>query len=126
MKIYRWKKKENTGGHTFRWQGKIVKTKPGDVVECSMDALGAAVKKYDCLSEVVGGKHQPVSGDGPVTERQEQEWKALNEPTGLIIQPKGGGWFDVINPDNPGNPLNDKALRKEEAETLLNWLNESE
>ena len=50
----------------------------------------------------------------------------MQQPTGLVLKARGVGWYDVINPDNPDKPLNDKALRKDEAEKFIDYLNEDE
>jgi hypothetical protein len=118
MKIYKWQKKPRSGHHSFRFGGKKFDVSPGQVVECSMDALGAFTDKYDCIAEIVDGKQKPLTGD-PVTEAEEV-MEAISEiPTSLRIISRGGGWYDVINPDLPHMPLNDKPLRKSDAEALL-------
>lgn len=35
----------------------------------------------------------------------------------LLLRPRGAGWFDVVNPAT-GQPINERGLRKAEAEQL--------
>lgn len=44
---------------------------------------------------------------------------------GLLVQYRGGGWFDVVNPIS-GKVLNTQALRRDEAEELVEKLETDE
>ena len=123
MVLYKWKKKKNTGSHYFKWLGKMHRTTPGDVVTCPIDALGKFHEEYTCIAEVDDGIEKPISAD-PVLEHIAREQEAIRQPTDLKIVHKGFGRYYVVNPDNPDNPLNDKAMTKAEAEEFLGYLNE--
>jgi len=103
----RWRKKAKTGRHTFRFQGVKITAVPGDVVECFETSLGSCVAEYDCLG-LVDGALEEVSVEKPVTEGKM-----------LKLVHLGRGYWNIINPDNPDKPLNDKALRKDEAEAIF-------
>lgn len=107
MHAKRWRKKAKTGRHTFRIQGTKTTAVPGDVVECFETDLGSCATQYDCLGSVAGTPEE-VSAEKPVSDG-----KTLK----LVL--RGRGYYDIINPDNPDKPLNDKALRKAEAEAIL-------
>ena len=72
--------------------------KPGDVVFADrLEDLGAGKDKYDAVD--------PELPSPPIT-------------SGLRVVPRGaGGWYDVINSET-GEPINDTALRLEEASEL--------
>lgn len=55
----------------------------------------------DKSGEVIGG----IESDEP--------------PLGLKAVHRSGGWYDVVN-EKTGKPINDKSLRKDEAEALIN------
>ena len=103
----RWRKKAKTGRHTFRFQGVKITTVPGDVIECFETNLGSCAAEYDCLGPVDGAPEE-VSAEKPITDGKTLELVHL-----------GRGYWNIINPDNPDKPLNDKALRKDEAEAIL-------
>lgn len=56
----------------------------------------------------------PRDKDGEVIE----EIKSDNPPLGLKAIHIGGGWYDVVN-EKTGEPINDKRLKKKEAENLI-------
>ena len=124
MKLYKWRKKPGTGAHVFKFKQRI-RTVPGDVTICPIDALGSFYEEYDCVAEVVDGKEQPISED-PVLAHVAQEREALREPAGLELKHAGFGRWYVINPENPDKPLNDKAMSKELAERFIEYLNEDD
>jgi hypothetical protein len=123
MNLYKWRKKPGTGSHSFKYNGKWIECWPGDTVICPIDPMGSFHVEYQCIAEVVDGVEKPIS-ERPKTAEERAAEAELIEPTGLVLQAKGGGWYDVINPDNPDKPLNDKSMRKEEAEQFLGYLNE--
>lgn len=67
--------------------------KPGDAVECPEADLGSALDKFERVGP----------GDAPAPAR-----------VAVVIEPLGGGWFNVKN-GATGVKLNDKPMRKAEA-----------
>jgi len=103
----RWRKKAKTGRHTFRFQGVKITAVPGDVVECFETSLGSCAAEYDCLGSISGAPEEIPAE------------KSVAEGKMLKLVHLGRGYWNIINPDNPDKPLNDKALRKTEAEAIL-------
>lgn len=114
MKIYRWKKRPGTGLHSFKYDGQRHFTRPGDAVVAPLSAFGSFSEEYACLGEIT---EDGLKDADPIAEQEEAEEEA-NQIPALEIVPVGGGWYDVINPDNPDKPLNDKSLRKADAQEL--------
>lgn len=104
--ILKWRKKARTGSHRFTYKGKKYRVVPGDIVDCPKAALGAAICYYDCLTpekEIIV---------------QEEPFEVKNL---VMIQNEDKTW-NIINPDNPSKPLNQKGLRKSEATAILGKL----
>lgn len=95
----RWRK--DTGKHHMVLNGKKIKLVPGDVVKCEKKELGCALDTFTCLDP----DPEPEFPGGP-------------EPgVGLVAIHKGSGWYDVRN-QVTGKDINDKSLRKDEAEEM--------
>lgn len=79
--------------------------RPGNIVVCVEADLGESGRaQFELLSP-------------PLPPEPEEEQASL-----IIKKRPSGGFWDVINPKNPEEPLNEKALRKKEAEALLDQL----
>ena len=107
--ICRFRKKLNSGRHTFYYNKKRLSVVPGQIVVCTDEALGKNIGTYDRL--------------GIISEIKESEKIVGNK---LQLVALDGGYYNVINPDNPDKPLNSKALRKSAANKLLSQLSVSE
>lgn len=106
-------KRKGTGRHIFRYKGERITVLPGQRITVPASVLGSFVKEYD----VVGGS----------TEFMEVVKEDIEKGTkNLELVPKKGGYFDVINPDNPEKPLNAVGLRKKEALKLISDLEGTE
>lgn len=57
---------------------------------------------------------------GEVIPKEEKE--ALKDVLSYTLKSAGTGWFDIISSET-GKPVNDKRLRKKEAEEVLRGLN---
>jgi hypothetical protein len=106
----RWQKRPNSGS---MWLGKRI-IKPGEIFLAFRHQIPVAfMDSIICLEE----------------EKLAEEKAADNgviEPRILFeLHHRGGGFYDVVNIETR-EPMNDKALRKEEADELLNALNGSE
>lgn len=96
-KAISWRK---LGGGTFRLgNGKIIK--PNQVFTAALEDIPMGFR------DII----KPVSGELP----QEVPTRSVTQHE---IQSKGIGWFNVIN-SATGKPMNEKGLRKEDAEKLL-------
>ena len=115
--IYRWKKKPQSGRHRFIYAGRRYSVLPGMMVEVPRSALGAAIAKYECL-DLIGNPIDITMLDSDNPEFIDGSLPAQKE---LILVPHGNSKtrYDIINPDNPGKPLNDKSLKLEDAEKIL-------
>lgn len=99
MEKIRWKK---YGGGTFRLaSGKIIK--PNQVFLASPDEIPQAFRDVVKPLEDI-----PVVGGS-------------NSMTSFRLEHKGAGWFDVIN-SSTGKKMNDRSLRQEAAQNVLNSL----
>ncbi len=78
--------------------GRRVKLSPGDVVDCPKETVRSFQDQFECLD--------PPEDEIPKVEAS------------LEMKHRGGGWYDVVNPDTQ-EAINDKALKKEEAEDLV-------
>ena len=122
------KKKSGTGMHMVRnfsigtkinnqpVQGKAV-LRPGNTVYCFANELGIdGLTQFDL-----------VTGAGKVDAVTEQQKEPEKPKETLVLQRRGkSSYYDVINPLVPDKPLNEKALTKAKAETLLHELTEGE
>jgi len=104
----KWKKKPSTGRHVFTFNGVRFSAAPGQVVECSERSLGKQAKDYMLLGQ-------------SLKEVGESSQKELSTVP-FIITPKGGGFYNIVNPDNMDKPFNDKPLRKKEALEFFNQI----
>jgi hypothetical protein len=82
---------------------------PGDSIVCTASQLG---------SEHIRSRYIQQELDGVPVVGQEEKQHAVKKHLELVPR-KRGGYFDIINPDNPGKPLNSKGLRLEEAQKVL-------
>lgn len=113
-KVYRWRKKEGTGKHYFQYQGKRHRIGPGNYAVCPMRFVNPCIEQYECIGVIgEGGEVLPVDIDAIQNGDQKQE-----EDIKLEVVALGRGWYDVINPENPDKPINDKALRRDDAYSL--------
>ena len=104
-KVIRWKK---VGGGSFRpttgpLKGRIIK--PGQIFKAAVEDIPASFRDVIiALQEIPGEKPStpPVKGIEPV----------------YTVKSRGsGGWYDVV--DAKGKALNEKALKKDIAEKLV-------
>jgi len=96
----RWKK---LGGGSLRLGNHIIK--PGQIFTARKDTIPEkflnSLQALDPIPESEMDKNEPVSSNYTLKER-------------------GNNWYDVVNAD--GKPLNEKALRKDQADELLKSL----
>lgn len=96
-KLIRWK---NLSG-SFRFGGHIIK--PNQTFEADRedipDAFMDTLIPLDNIPEVVDVSKQPAS------------------ESGFKLNHRGGGWYDVVDKD--GKPINEKAMKRDEAQELL-------
>ena len=97
-----WRKE---GGGTFRMgNGKIIKPKQ-------------IFKAYE--SEIPKGFRDIVIAVGDLPEKEQEKIRNVNAPVFSLVH-RGGGWFNVTSSE--GKIMNDKALKKDEAEKLIEAL----
>lgn len=116
-----WKRRLKTGTHRVKIPGTgWLTVKPGQPV---LDQNGEMV---DCGPEVFGTQAENYIqvGGMPITIKSEAEKEEARLPpqAAYILQKRGAAYWDVVNPANPEKPVNDKALRKADAEALLEQL----
>lgn len=116
-----WKRRVKTGTHRVKTPGTgWLTVKPGQPV---LDHNGGMV---DCEPEVFGSQAENYIqvGGMPITIKSEAEKEEAKLPpqAAYILQKRGAAYWDVVNPANPDKPVNGKALRKAEAEELLEKL----
>ena len=116
-----WKRKIKTGTHRVKIPGTGWLTiKPGQPV---LDQNG---KSVDCGPECFGSQAENYIQVGgiPITVETEAEKAEAKLPpqAAYVLQKRGAAYWDVVNPANPEKPINDKALRKADAEALLEKL----
>lgn len=100
-----YRKKLGTGRHSFKFQGQRYSLVPGDRIELpSSFDFGSFADQYD----VVGG-----------AKRKRRKSKKPAPPQKVLEIVKEGRKFNVVNPDNPDKPLNDKPITKKEAAKLI-------
>ena len=116
------KRREKTGTHRVKIPGAgWLTVKPGQPV---VDAKGDYV---DCDPAVFGSEAENYIqvGGMPITIKSEAEKAEAKLPSqaAYVLQRRAkGSFYDVVNPANPDKPVNGKALRKAEAEELLEKL----
>ena len=91
-------------GEKLTRRGAVV-MRPGNTVTCIEKELG------------VGGRKQFELTSPPLPSKSEVKQASL-----VIKERESKGYWDVVNPNNPDQPLNDKALRRTAAEALLDQL----
>lgn len=117
-----WKRRVKTGTHRVKIPGTgWLTVKPGQPV---LDHDG---KMVDCGPEVFGTQAENYIqvGGMPITiksEAEKEEAKLPPQATYVLQRRAKGSFYDVVNPANPEKPVNDKALRKADAEALLEQL----
>ena len=116
-----WKRRVKTGTHRVKIPGTgWLTVKPGQPV---LDHDG---KMVDCEPEVFGTQAENYTqvGGMPITIKSEAEKEEAKLPpqAAYVLQKRGAAYWDVVNPANPSKPVNSKALRKAEAEALLEKL----
>lgn len=121
---YKFKKKLMTGRHTFFYKDIRHQVLPGGTVVCEKETLGKCLPDYEIIGEVNQEDWTEVK---PINDLQGPEvFEAKGTVTFQVKSPvivaKGNGFYDVINPDNPDKPLNEKGLRKSKAESFLSEL----
>ena len=119
--IIRWRRKRGCGSHSFHWNGQKYRISPGQTVEVPESILGSFAEKYERL-EVVGGHSRTAKFEGK--ESKTTEVKASIPPKGPQLIDIGGGFWDIINPDNPDKPLNDEPLSYKDAMDVLSQMGE--
>ena len=101
----RWIKTE---GNFFRMKGgKIIKK--GQVFTASLDQIPEAFR--DTIKPADGKAVEPTEEKPKLTE---------TEPLSYSVKHRAGQWYDVINSE--GKVVNEKALKKADAEELLETL----
>ena len=115
------KRREKTGAHRVKIPGTgWLTVKPGQPV---LDHDG---KMVDCGPEVFGTQAENYTqvGGMPITIKSEAEKEEAKLPpqAAYVLQKRGAAYWDVVNPANPSKPVNGKALRKADAEALLEQL----
>ena len=121
-KVFRWRKKPGTGSHTFKYKGESFFILPGESVIAPVESMGSASLQYEPIAEIVDGKSRNFQGRHPYEALQDiffEEEEEIAIHGGPEIIAVGGGWYNVINPDNPDKPLSDKNLRREDAENMV-------
>ena len=96
---FRYQRKKGLGTHRFRLGGAMVVVKSGDTVTCDPSDLKDNLNQYDCLD-----------AEGRI--------QAAAKPTARtpeLVPAEQKNLFNVVNPDFPDRPLNEKPLRKKAA-----------
>lgn len=111
----RWRRKAHTGAHSFYWQGRKYRVKPGDTVDVPEHVLGSAIARYD----LIPSEEDRASRRRRRQEQEQPPQKPQEVPKGLEIVDIGGGMYDIVNPDNPEKPLNQEPLTLDEAQAFV-------
>jgi hypothetical protein len=125
------------GSHRRRENGKMVVYRPGEILwaeewelehfrkvfePVTLEAGRAAMVKRGLDPEEVEGrvstKPPPPPEFEPEVEEIIEEEAESPPQIGLDLRDRGGGWFDVVNLAT-GKAINDKSLRRADAEMLL-------
>ena len=114
------KKRNGTGMHqTYLSTGSVVRNetlekrtrvvlRPGNTVLCDPAELGVhGLTQFDHV--------------GPPPEAEPEAAKPP-QTLPVIVKREKSNYYDIINPTNPDKPLNEKALRKKEAEAMLSFM----
>ena len=102
MERLTFRRKKGLGTHRFKSGGVQYIVRSGERVKVLPQDLGSSIIGYDCLD----GK---IPADAVIPAARIPE----------IVPDEARGWYNVVNPDFPTRPLNDKRLRKGEAELFL-------
>jgi len=114
MDLLKYRKKAKTGRHCFKFDGKRYSVVPGDVIEVEESALGSFVEDYDCLTPATKRTSLPMAKEADLTDTS----------SGLALVKVSRWMYNIVNPDNPGKPLNDKPMKKAEAEKIIGEMRE--
>jgi len=109
MSLCKYRKKAKTGRHCFKFDGKRYSVVPGNIIEVDGSALGSFIDDYDCLTPVTKRTSLPIAKEADLT----------NTSNGLGLVKVSRWMYNIINPDNPDKPLNDKPMKKAEAEKIM-------
>lgn len=118
----RFRMKDKVGPHRHidgKWY------EPGNVLVCEEHEIRGARDKFEMIEEPERTKstpQEPPEEDkeiepGPEAEGKEME-EEENDSVGLVLQHKGGGRYNVVNPAT-GDKINDEYLTKTDAESLV-------
>jgi hypothetical protein len=112
------RRKTKTGTHRVKIPGTgWLTVKPGQPV---LDHSGVPV---DCSPEVFGSEIDNYVQTGGSVAAGKAAVVELPPQAHYVLQKRGSGaYWDVVNPENPEKPINEKALRKSAAEELLEKL----
>ena len=107
------RRKAGLGTHRFKSDGALLVVRGGGTVECYPHELGSRFVNGDTGASqylLVNPDALPLS--------------AASRPprTPEVVPDAARGFYNVVNPDYPDRPLNDKRLRKLQAEEFLKSL----
>jgi hypothetical protein len=105
--VYKWKK---IGGGSLRMPNRIIK--PNQTFEATESEIPRSFMKSLVNLGVAGER---VAKFVPLEEE-----KLLERTQSYTLHYRGNNWYDIV--DRQGKALNEKALRKEDAEHLLKSL----
>ena len=114
MSLCKYRKKAKTGRHCFKFDGKRYSVVPGNIIEVDGSALGSFVEDYDCLTPATKRTSLPIAKEADLTDTS----------SGLALVKVSRWMYNIINPDNPSKPLNDKPMKKAEAEKIIGEMRE--
>lgn len=117
--IKRWRRKAQTGAHSFYWRGRKYRVKPGDIVEVPEHVLGSFVEKYDLVKSPSVKSSNSSNKQKSEQPKEESTQETQEDSKQLKVVDAGAGYYNIINPDNPDKPLNDDPLTMEEAEKII-------
>ena len=109
MDLLKYRKKAKTGRHCFKFDGQRYSVVPGDVVEVPEGFLGSFKEDYDCLTPATKRTSLPMAKEPDLADNQ----------NGLALVKVSRWRYNIVNPDNPDKPLNDKPMKKAEAEKMM-------
>lgn len=116
-----YKRNQKTGLHRVNIPGVgWVTVRPGQPV---LDLEG---NQADCAPEVFGsqlGNYTQTGAGNKAIQRTQSDSNPPPPPqAAYVLQHKGRGYYDVVNPGNPDKPVNEKSMREPEAKKLLEKL----